>query len=93
MDFSDIRDHISKDDILATFGLATQSSTSQRAFGTLMAAFGVGILVGVGAALLMTPKSGQELREDLGQRIRSLRDEMTPTGSLPNLVDADEAGA
>ena len=92
MNLSDVQD-LTKEDILARLGLATRLSTSQRAFG-VVAAFGVGILVGAGAALMMTPKSGAGLREDLGQRIRSFREEvMNATRNVPSLAESDEAGA
>jgi gas vesicle protein len=73
MKISDVRD-LNKDDILAALGLADQPSTSDRLLGTLTI-FGVGLLVGAGAALLLAPKSGQDLRETLGERFRKLRDD------------------
>ena len=73
MKIKDIRD-LSKDDILAALGLATKPSTTQRMLGT-MGTFGVGLLVGAGVALLLAPKSGEDLREDIGQRIRSFRED------------------
>jgi len=72
MKFSDIRD-LSKDDVLAAIGLETKTSTTSRLFGTV-GLFSVGLLVGAGVALLLAPKTGQDLREDLGQRLRGLRD-------------------
>jgi len=72
MKLSDIRD-LSKDDVLAAFGLETKTSLTGRLFGT-MGLFTVGLLVGAGAALMLAPKTGQDMREDLGQRLRSLRD-------------------
>jgi hypothetical protein len=71
MKLSDIRD-LSKEDILAALGLATKPSTSERLLGTL-GVFGIGLLVGAGAALLLAPKSGEDLREELGDRIRKFR--------------------
>jgi gas vesicle protein len=73
MKIRNIRD-LSKDDILAAFGLASKRSMTQRLLG-MLGTFGVGVLVGAGTALLLAPKSGQDLREDLGQRIRSLRED------------------
>jgi gas vesicle protein len=35
--------------------------------------FGVGLLVGAGAALLLAPKSGAAQRADLAERFRKLR--------------------
>ena len=70
---SDLRG-LSKADVLAAIGLATKPSASQRILGTL-SIFGIGLLVGAGTALLLAPKTGGELREDLGQRFRKLREE------------------
>jgi hypothetical protein len=72
MKLSDISD-LSKEDILSAAGLATKHSTTERVLGAL-GFFGVGLLVGVGAALLFAPKSGQGLREDIGERFRRVRD-------------------
>jgi gas vesicle protein len=71
MKLSDLSD-LSKDDILSALGLATKRSPSDQLWGTL-GIFGVGLLVGAGAALLLAPKSGQGLREDLGERFRKAR--------------------
>lgn len=68
MKLSDISD-LSKEDVLATLGLAFKPSTSQRVIGAL-GAFGLGALVGAGVALLLAPSSGEDLRDDLGRRIR-----------------------
>lgn len=38
-----------------------------------MAAFGIGILVGAGVALLFAPASGEELREELSEQIGDLK--------------------
>lgn len=88
MKISDIKD-LSKDDILAALGLETKTGFTQRLLGTL-GVFGVGLLVGAGAALLLTPKSGSEMREDLGQRIRKMR--MRDDGTMEE-ADAAEAAA
>jgi hypothetical protein len=71
MKLSDISD-LSKDDILSALGLAAKRSTSERWIG-VAGIFGVGLLIGAGAALLLAPKSGQGLREDLGERFRRAR--------------------
>lgn len=90
MKLSDIRD-LSKDDILAALGLASKPTTSERLLGTL-GIFGIGLLVGVGAALLLAPKSGQDLREDLGDRLRKFRDgESDSTESPEASSDRGEA--
>jgi hypothetical protein len=68
MKLSDISD-LSKEDVLAALGLALKPTSSQRMIGAL-GAFGLGALVGAGVALLLAPSSGEDLRDDLGRRIR-----------------------
>ena len=75
MKMNDLRD-LSKDDVLSALGLTSKPSTSDRLLGALTI-FGVGLLVGAGAALLLAPKSGEALRADLGERFRNLRPEET----------------
>ena len=75
MKIDDLRD-FSKDDVLSALGLTSKPSTSERLLGAL-SIFGVGLLVGAGAALLLAPKSGEALRADLGERLRNLRPEET----------------
>jgi hypothetical protein len=72
MKLSDISD-LSKDDVLAALGLSARRSTAERWLGAA-GIFGVGLLIGAGVALLLAPKSGQGLREDLGERLRRARD-------------------
>jgi YtxH-like protein len=80
MKISDIS-NLSKEDILAALGLESKATTTERVLGSI-GIFGVGLLVGAGVALLLAPKSGEDLREDLGQRIRNLRQE--ETGGYPS---------
>ena len=61
--------NLDKDDILEMMGLQTKSSTGAWLAGTL-GTFGVGLLVGAGLGLLLAPKPGRELREDLRDRFR-----------------------
>jgi len=58
----------SKRDILNALGLETESSFWTAA----LAGFGVGCLVGAAVAVMVTPKSGRELRTDLVDRGRDL---------------------
>ena len=67
-----------KDDILDMFGLETRSSTAAWMAGAL-GTFGVGMLVGAGVALLLAPKPGRELREDLRGRLRRVPGEAADT--------------
>ena len=81
MKINDLRD-FSKDDVLSALGLTSKPSTSERLLGAL-SIFGVGLLVGAGAALLLAPKSGEALRADLGERLRNLRNERRSRRSRP----------
>jgi gas vesicle protein len=58
------------------------SRASEKIWGTL-GIFGVGLLVGAGAALLLAPKPGQGLREDLGERFRKARNGEADETELP----------
>jgi gas vesicle protein len=71
-DLMDLR----KEDALAAIGLAMKPSTGRWMTGVL-STFGLGLLVGAGVGLLLAPRSGQELREDLVDRAKSLRDRAT----------------
>jgi gas vesicle protein len=68
MKISDVSD-LSKNDILSALGLAIKPSTSERVAGSL-GLIGLGAIIGAGVALLLAPSSGEDLRSDLGQRIR-----------------------
>lgn len=61
--------NLDKDDILEMLGLETKQSTGAWVAGTL-GTFGVGLLVGAGIALMLAPKAGRELREDLRDKLR-----------------------
>jgi hypothetical protein len=60
--------NMDKNDVLALLGLQTKNSDAGRLLGTL-GTFGIGLLVGAGVALLLAPKSGTELRQDLRAQI------------------------
>jgi hypothetical protein len=57
-----------KRDILNALGLEAESSFWTAA----LAGFGVGCLVGAAVAIMVTPKSGRELRSDIVGRGRDL---------------------
>jgi hypothetical protein len=67
MKLNDIR-NLSKDDVLAVLGLQTRSSALGTVFGSI-GLIGLGMIIGASAALMMAPKSGRELREDLSTRL------------------------
>lgn len=68
MDLKDMT-NLSKDDVLAVAGLASRRSTTERILAGA-GYFAAGLIVGVGAALLLAPKSGKGLREDIGEGLR-----------------------
>jgi hypothetical protein len=77
MKLSSLKD-MDKDDLLGILGLSTKQSTSAHLAETL-GIFGVGLLVGAGVALLLAPKPGRELREEIRTRINSGREELART--------------
>jgi hypothetical protein len=77
MNFKDLR-NLDKDDLLGLMGLETKHSTAGYLAGTL-GTFGVGLLVGAGIALLLAPKPGHELREDIRDKLRRSPDESIPS--------------
>jgi hypothetical protein len=69
-----------KDDVLNLIGLETRKGPTDWLLPTL-GAFSVGLLVGAGIGLLMAPKPGAELRDDLRTRLQPGQDSMG-NGSL-----------
>jgi hypothetical protein len=63
--------NLSKEDILDALGIERSGGW----FGPAAAAFGIGMVVGAAAALLLAPKSGEELRHDLTQKMREMREQ------------------
>jgi hypothetical protein len=59
---------ISKEDVLGVLGLAPKQSAGASVLGAL-GLFGLGLVAGAGAALLLAPKSGVEMRRDLGRKL------------------------
>jgi hypothetical protein len=62
---------LKSEDLLAATGLARRQTITGRLLN-FAGAFVAGALVGGFAALLVAPKSGRGLREDLGDRLRRL---------------------
>jgi gas vesicle protein len=65
--------NLDKDDFLGLLGLETKHPMSHRLLGTL-GTFAIGLLVGAGAALLLAPKLGSELRHDLRTKLHRGRE-------------------
>ena len=61
--------NMDKDDVLGMLGLEARRSHSNRLLTTL-GIFGIGLLVGAGVGLLLAPKTGRALRQDLRAKLR-----------------------
>jgi hypothetical protein len=72
MDLTDLT-NLKSEDLLAAIGLATRQTVTERLF-SFGGAFLAGVLTGGIAALLLAPKSGRGLREDIGNGIRRVPD-------------------
>ena len=72
---------IDKDDVLEAIGLESRRSAGDKMV-TGLALFGAGVLVGVGLGLMLAPKPGRELRDDLRQRLRR-GEQAQPNGEQP----------
>jgi hypothetical protein len=61
----------SSDDILSALGLERRSTAVEAAIPTALA-FVAGLAAGAGVALLLAPKSGREVRQDISNRASEL---------------------
>ena len=59
---------IDKDDVLEAIGLESRRSAGDKMV-TSLALFGAGVLVGVGLGLMLAPKPGKELRDDIRHKL------------------------
>jgi hypothetical protein len=75
------------DEQLGILGPETKRSFANR-LPVPLGAFGIGLLVGAGVALLLAPKSGSELRHNLRAKLHRNSKSPIPTGT-----EAIEAGA
>lgn len=71
-DLKDLK-KLDKDDLLQLIGLETRKGPSDWLLPTL-GAFSVGMLVGAGIGLLLAPKPGNELLNDLRTRLPRVQD-------------------
>ena len=62
--------NLDRDDMLEVLGLQSRRSAADYILPTV-GIFSVGLLVGAGLGLLLAPKSGRELVEDLKTRLQS----------------------
>ena len=68
MTLKDVR-NLDKDEILRLLGLEKKPSPA-AGLAAALGTFGVGLLVGAGIALILAPKPGRELRQELRDRLR-----------------------
>jgi len=66
---------IDKDDVLEALGLEERTSPWVSTLGTI-GIFALGCLVGAGIGLAFAPKSGEEFRNELGERMKRKADEL-----------------
>lgn len=83
MKLKDLR-KMDTDQVLGLIGLETKRSPSD-ALLTGLGTFSLGVLVGAGVALLLAPKSGRELRKDLGDKLQTVTEK--PIGNGKSLAD------
>ena len=67
---------IDKDDVLEALGLEERTSPWVSALGTI-GIFALGCLVGAGIGLAFAPKSGEEFRNEVGERMKRKADELS----------------
>jgi hypothetical protein len=73
---------LDKDELLGLLGLETKATVASEVASTL-GTFAIGLLVGAGVALLLAPKEGRALREDIRTKIQRGKE------SLSNSTAAD----
>jgi len=71
MTFNDLTS-LDRNDVLGWLGLEPRRSAGFRVLGGL-GLFGAGLAVGASVALLVAPKAGRELRQDLKDRLGPVR--------------------
>src|SRR5215469_1234767 len=89
-DIKKLRD-LDKDDLLHLIGLETRRTAGDRILPAV-GIFGVGMLVGAGLGLLLAPRSGRELRDDLRNRIQGAEEELNDT-QLSNAQDRGQSSS
>ncbi|MFL5349936.1 MAG: hypothetical protein ACJ8AT_34600 [Hyalangium sp.] len=78
-DLKDLK-KMDKDDLLHLIGLETRKDTADYLLPAL-GAFTVGVLLGVGVGLMLAPKPGNELRNDLRNRFQTGQETLTGAGA------------
>jgi len=72
-------DNITPKAALQSLGLQKRDDTlfAMEMVLPVLSAFGLGVGIGVGVGLLLAPKSGRELRDDLAAKAGQLRDDLS----------------
>ncbi len=91
MNLKNLKD-FDKDELLRKIGLETKRSTGDTVL-SLLAIFGVGIVVGAGVGMLLAPKAGRDLREDLRHRLQGATNSMGETFADDRFTSADRPRA
>ena len=85
---SDLK-NLDKNQLLNLIGLETRRESTEWVVPTL-GAFTAGLLLGAGVALLLAPKTGTELREDLAGRFQAgATDLQSRTASAASALRSD----
>jgi hypothetical protein len=86
-----ISEKINPDQLLHSIGLRRmQESHLSDTILPALAIFGAGLLVGAGIALMTTPKSGRELRDDLSRRAGEIGERVR--SKMPAMGDDEDMG-
>jgi YtxH-like protein len=91
MNFKDLAS-LDKDDLLGTLGLEKKDSLAATLAGTL-GTLSIGVLIGVGIGLMLAPKAGRGLREDIHERLRSAPEALNEASAAASGRGSQPAGA
>ena len=73
-------DNLSAQSVMETLGLRRAEPGVVDLVVPVLAAFGVGMLVGAGVGLLLAPQSGKDTRDDIADRAGKLADQARHIG-------------